>query len=609
MNIERSPNLRPGHRPTGRPTFALLALVSGLGLAMLLGWTFFRGAVSQAGPEQDEPGEWVPVERREKFPVVVPEDGELQPVKNNTVGFRTEGKLAWILPEGAHVKKGDKLAELETDDLKEEIQNIADDLATAEKNLAEQEQLKTLEYKRLEAESLAEKDRVELARMREKEVLERPTALEKESAEIGLKKAEARVKAAREELQSSQMLMESGAEQRAKYETKVVDLKLAENELEQEKLKARKVLDGAIEAERRKAHLERQDAEIKYKLKLIDRDDALANIEGKVRSAGNAVKSLRKRLEDRQRRLNDCIVCAPHDGIMTYRDMSWNGTGEKIEIGDRVRSWRPPIDLPSYDLMKVRSMVPESIVRMLHPRKVGEGGEVLQAGSPVAVTVKTLPGRVYKAEVTWIDGWSRDRNDKLSEADIKHQGLAGVRVFDIEVEILEKDTEHLRAGFNAVVEYPIETLLDVLVVPIHAVTAIEGQTTVRVRLDGRLITRPVTLGSESKGEVVVKDGLKEGDRIWVPPAPKEEEEQRPKEKDAEKKAAPASMNGAPALPSGPPANGGSQDGQRPRPRNGAEGGGPPSGGGNAPRGEGGGHSRGGWGGGRGGGGRSGGGPH
>ncbi|MCK6474553.1 MAG: hypothetical protein L6R28_22780 [Planctomycetes bacterium] len=585
MTIERSPNPRPGTKRSGRPALALLALVSGLGLAMLLGWIFFHGAVTQAGPEQDEPGEWVPVERLATFPVVVPEDGELQPVKNNTVGFRTEGKLAWILPEGTHVKKGDKLAELETDDLKEEIQNIADDLATAEKNLAEQEQLKTLEFKRLEAESLAEKDRVELARMREKEVLERPTALEKESAEIGLKKAEARVTAAREELKSSQMLLENGVEQRAKYETKVVDLKLAENELEREKLKARKVLDGATEAERRKAHLERQDAEIKYKLKLIDRDDALANIEGKVRSAGNAVKSLRARLTDRQHRLEDCVVYAPHDGSMTYRDMSWNGTGEKIQIGDRVRNWRPPIDLPSYDVMKVRSMVPESIVRLLHPRKVGGGGEVLQPGSPVAVTVKTLPGRVYKAEVTWIDGWSRDRNDKLSEADIKHQGLAGVRVFDIEVEILEKDTEHLRAGFNAVVDYPIETLADVLVIPSHAVTAVEGQTTVRVRQDGRLVTRPVTLGPESKGKVVVTEGLKEGERIWVPPAPKEEEEQRPKEKDPDKKAAPPGMNGPTALPAGPPANGGGQ-----RPRGGAEGGG---------------RSRGG----RSGGGRGGGGPH
>lgn len=596
MNKERSPNPRPGRRRTGPSTLALLALVSGLGLAALLGWVFFRGAVSQAGPEQDEPGEWVPVERMTTFPVVVSEDGELQPVKNNTVNFRTEGKLAWILPEGAHVKKGEKLAELETDELKEEIQNIADELATAEKNLAEQEQLKTLEFKRLEAESLAEKDRVELARMREKEVLGRPTALEKESAEIGLKKAEAKVKAAREELVSSQMLMESGAEQRAKYETKVADLKLAENELEREKLKAKKVLDGASEAERRKAHLEREDAEIKYKLKLIDRDTALANIEGKVRSAGNAVKSLRARLTDRQHRLEDCVVYAPHDGIMTYRDMSWNGTGEKIQIGDRVRSWRPPIDLPSYDLMKVRSMVPESIVRMLHPRKVGANGEVLQPGSPVAVTVKTLPGRIYKAEVIWIDGWSRDRNDKLSEADIKHQGLAGVRVFDIEVEILEKDTEHLRAGFNAIVDYPIETLGEVLVIPSHAVTAVEGQTTVRVRQDGRLVTRPVTLGPESKGRVVVREGMQEGERIWVPPAPKEEEEQRPKEKEPEKKAAPPGMAGAPALPQAPAPAGGNSNGQRPR--SSGEGGSPPGGGAES-------GGRGNWGGGSGGGGRGG----
>src|SRR6185295_4176014 len=122
---------------------------------------------------------------------------------------------------------------------------------------------------------------------------------------------------------------------------------------------------------------------------------------------------------------------------------------KKVDIGDMVGPWNSPLDLPDCRFMKVRTQVPESVVRRLRarhgPAATSPGvAPANQAGSTALVKVKTLPGREYHAEVKWIDGWARDRNSKLSDADIKSQGLSGVRVFDVEVELAESDPECLR---------------------------------------------------------------------------------------------------------------------------------------------------------------------
>jgi multidrug efflux pump subunit AcrA (membrane-fusion protein) len=188
-----------------------------------------------------------------------------------------------------------------------------------------------------------------------------------------------------------------------------------------------------------------------------------------------------------------------------------------------VGPWSHPIDLPSYDIMKVRTQAPESVVRRLRARRrvdrTGPGEGRSEPGSSARVWTKTLPGKVYRAEVIWIDGWGRDRNATLSAADIKSQGLSGVKVFNVEVELKESDPERLREGFRATVEFPIKTIPNVIAVPVHAVDFHAGVATVQVRVNGDSNRRIVRLGPESNGRVVIREGLREGEVIWVPPAP------------------------------------------------------------------------------------------
>src|SRR5439155_703985 len=157
------------------------------------------------------------------------------------------------------------------------------------------------------------------------------------------------------------------------------------------------------------------------------------------------------------------------------------------------------------------TQVPESFVQRLVPRANG------LPGSSARVTVKTLPDKVYTAEVIWIDGWARDRNSKLSDADVKAQGMAGVRVFDVEVELVESDPTRLRDGFQATVEFPGEVLKAVLSVPATAIVRREGGTFVQVVSDSGPEWRRVRLGEQSATAYVIKDGLTVGEKIVAAP--------------------------------------------------------------------------------------------
>ncbi|MCZ7648994.1 MAG: hypothetical protein M5U26_27685 [Planctomycetota bacterium] len=486
-----------------------------MSLTVLIAWAI--GVVGWDRPAAADPldgAEWAVVKCTD-FTESCVEDGRLLPVKVTTIGFMHSGRLAWAVEEGTRVKKGEPIATQETDELKENIQRTEDDLAVAERGLAQQRQARELETKRLDAELQSARDGLELAGLKEKETLGHPTPLERDEADNLLKGAQARLAAAHAELDSMRPLVAKGYANRADLEAKELALKLAETDLANATLQANLLLAGAIAADRDRARLNRQQAEVAYKLKELDRRTSLEKIDAKIDAAEHSIKRLNQKLADQKREFEDSTRLAPHDGIVVYREIGW-GEKKKLAVGDRVSRWQPPFDLPSYEKMKVRAQIPESVVRRLATRRDG------QPGSKALIRVKTLPGRVYHGEVIWIDGWARDRNANLSNADVKAHGLSGLRVFDLEVELEESDPERLREGFKATVEFPIATLRGVIVLPEHAVRKAGRQATVRVASGSGIEERVVQLGAVSNGQVVIASGLKEGERVLIPPAPTEE---------------------------------------------------------------------------------------
>ncbi len=459
-------------------------------------------------------GDWVPVSRGD-FEIAVQEDGELKPVKVTSLTFLIPGKVAYMMPEGSEAHKGDRVVALETKDLEDDMQHTREDLDTAETNLALQIQTRDLEIKRMETELRTEAEKVDFAALKDREIAAHPDVVEKEDAKNTLDVAKSHLESAEGDLKLAQPLFDKGYQSKQDYEVKVIAVTKSKLEMTRADMKARIILTGALEDDRIAAHLDLEFALRGYKFKQIDNSDQIYSLDAKVKSAERAVASLKRKLAKREVEFERSTLHAPHDGIVVYRTMGYRNN-KKPELGERVSPWIAPIDLPNYEHMKVRTQVPESLIRMISARGPAEDGGKPLEGSKARVEINTLPGVIYGAHVTWIDGWARDRNSKLSDADIKAQGLSGVKVFDVEVELDDSDPKHLREGFRARVDFPEETLKNTFAIPEQAVSTIDGISTVMVMDGSSPVARKVELGRSSLGKVAVLSGLNNGDKIYVP---------------------------------------------------------------------------------------------
>jgi HlyD family secretion protein len=495
-----------------KPLALVLAILMLGGVAYLI-FVPVQKANASAGAQQGG-GEWLEIKRCE-FRNRHLDEGDLRPVKVTALSFLRWGKVAWLIPEGTRVKKGDRIVSLETKEIEDTLRNLEQDLAAAEKNLASQEQTRDLEVKRLQTELQAETDRAAFAKLKENELLAHPNDLEKQEQRVKLDGAKARLTAAQAELSAFEPLAEKGFGTVADLHAKKLTVEKSGVEMTRADAKYELALAGAKPEDRRKAALETENADLGLKIKQLDAADHLDDLNAKVLQAQRELDHVKRKIDRNKQWLEQSTIYAPHAGVVVHRPINRNN--KKCEVGESVGPWAYPVELPNYDKMKVRTQVPESFIRRIVARSAGAtDGKGPRAGSQAFVKVTTLPDRVYEAEVIWIDGWARDRNSKLSDADIKAQGLSGVRVFDVEVELQESDPASLREGFRASVEFPVEVLNDVIVIPMQAVTMREGGAFVQVQQGKDREWRQIETGAQCMGELVITSGLEEGEKVLVP---------------------------------------------------------------------------------------------
>jgi RND family efflux transporter MFP subunit len=86
------------------------------------------------------------------------------------------------------------------------------------------------------------------------------------------------------------------------------------------------------------------------------------------------------------------------------------------------------------------------------------------------------------------------------------------RSFEVEA-LIDNTDGSFRPGMFVQVELIVERLRDVLAVPRDAVIELENGTAVFVVEQGRAFRRPVTLGLELRGQVVIESGVQRGDSV------------------------------------------------------------------------------------------------
>lgn len=194
------------------------------------------------------------------------------------------------------------------------------------------------------------------------------------------------------------------------------------------------------------------------------------------------IQALEARIAAAQATLNLRRLAAPFSGVVTEL---LNKPGDQVVPG--MQSLR----LDDLSQLKVDARVSEVDINRIQP------------GQEVLLTFDAIADKEYRGVVSQVDRVATN--------------LQGVIEFVVTVDLLDAD-EQVRPGMTAAVNFTIEQIDNVLMVPNRAVRVLDGKRVVYLLIDDELTPIEVTLGASSDTMSQLLSGdIQEGDPIVLNP--------------------------------------------------------------------------------------------
>lgn len=510
---------RPGRR------LALALLVLGAAAAAVVGLVPsvnkpFRELFASAAKEIVTS----PPVRKGTLVVTVNEKGTLESAKNEDVLSEVEGTttIISILPEGSRVKKGDKVCELDSATLQDNLKNQKITTAQAEASFLQAQLTR----------QVAETAVVEYEQGTFKQTYE--------TNQGNIAMAQAELKRAEDRFEWTAKMREKGYVSEAQKTSDKFNLDKAKFSLEQAQTAM-----SVLEKYTKDKTLKELRAEVEKA-----KSDELAK---------KATLELEKDKEAKlERQIKHCLLIAPGDGLVVYANDPGRFGGNnqvQIEEGASVRERQKIFSLPDITQMRVNTKVHESMVNRI------------TRGKPAKIRVDAFASEELNGTVQTVSPLP-DANTFFG---------SDIKVYTTQVAI-EKGPPGLRPGMSAMVQILVEQKPDVLSVPATSILEFNGKDYIYVRKpDGGFERREVALGISDDKVVEVKKGLSEGEQVVLSPTllmtDAEKEQAFNGAKDAAKKdwgpdapaAGPGAGPGAPGIPgAGPNAAGGGGEAKKAR---------------------------------------------
>jgi HlyD family secretion protein len=459
------------------------------GLLLYVGWTRW------ASPAAAEDAQIFTVVRR-SFPIVLRQKGELEAANSIEIRSEVEGRatIIYLIDEGTQVKKGDLLVELASDEIDEKIREAEIRVATAE--AAFEAATKSLEILKDENASKIRKAELELrlAELALEKFKEGEAVEQRQDATLALKKAESDDEQATATLKDSEKLYERGF--LTKIERDGDRLKKLAAEIDHQKAQ---LAQQVLEKYTIPMSLQEKESDVTEARKELERTRKSAAAEESKSTADVAArKSELAIVQDKLNRYKDqknkSRITAPADGLAVYaRTGSWYHSETRIEKGVQVFERQSLIELPDTRTMKVVIRVHEAQTQSV------------KVGLPATVEVEGFPGKQFSGKVTKIAALADSQNRWLNP---------NLKEYETEI-TLDGEYNQLKPGTTARADILVAQLNDVLAVPVQAVFA-KGSSYF-VFTDRGIRTEPVrvTIGQSSNEYVEIKNGLSEGDRVYL----------------------------------------------------------------------------------------------
>lgn len=451
--------------------------------------------------------------------IVVTERGNLESQENVEVKCEVDDihgdgirgtPILWIIDNGASVKEGDRLVELDSANHQERLDEKILDMEQArsiqiqakakyDNRIAQNETLEAdadldVELARLELEMYEDTERgthkLEVEEIKREiedinnQILSSQSDLElKKNDMLGIEQLFKLGYAGKSELDRARLSYLQAESAYAatinKLSTQLATLEKKENyEQRMQLLK----LQGAVDSSVRK-----RDQIIQDNAALLEQAKAAMD------AADESFAKETELLERYRDQLGKCKIFAPASGMVAFAVQQHHWMGE-VRQGAPAAPQQHLMSIPNLESMQVQTAVHESVL------------DQVRVGLPATIRVDAFPNRSYRGTVRTVavlpdqGGWAS----------------SDTKVYKTTVTIDEK-VEQLKPGMTAVVEIHVDKLEDVLSVPVYAVVQVENESWCYVNSGGGVERRVVTLGRTNDKYVEIRDGLDEGDQVVLNP--------------------------------------------------------------------------------------------
>lgn len=440
------------------------------------------------------------VVRRGPLIISVIESGTIKNREKAVVKNEVEGKtrILFIVPEGTHVRKGERLIQLDASSLEE--QKTDQQITLLNKEAAYVHARENLSVTRSQVASDIAKAKLDyqFSGMDLQKYLrgEYPQDLQQAEAEITIAKEE--LQRAEDKLTWSQQLHEE------RYITRI-ELRADELAAKRKKLDVQ-LAQGRLKLLKQYTHrrkLKELESDLVQTRKALDRikRKAAADIvqaEAELKAKESEFKRQTAKLEKINSQIAKCSVVAPVDGMVVYATTgqgSWRGNKEPLQEGQEIREGQELLHLPVTSSMMAVVKVHESSLMKV------------KQGAPVRIVVEAMPdkaftGRVHKvallpdAVMAWLN--------------------PDLKVFSTEI-YLDGDGDGLRVGMTCRAEIIIAEYADVIYVPVQSVVRVSGKPAVYVVEPGGTKRRQVEIGMDNNRMIRIISGLNKGEKVLLAP--------------------------------------------------------------------------------------------
>jgi RND family efflux transporter MFP subunit len=269
------------------------------------------------------------------------------------------------------------------------------------------------------------------------------------------------------------------------------DIRTAEYTLEEKKL-AKEQAQYEAPTIKRQAEIDHEKAQRAF-------DQSKVNYQTKFKQA---VAKMAEVSADRDRQANQLKIIqdvmasftikAPGPGMVIYV-REWNG--KKKGVGSQWSPWDPTVaTLP--DLTQMES---DTYINEVDVRKIA-------VGQKVSISLDADPTKRLRGTVTSVANVGEQRPNQDS------------KVFEVKIVVEQSDTT-LRPGMTTSNAIETASLEHVLSVPLEAVTSEAGLSFVYKRDGSHVVKQQIETGVLNDNEIVVKRGLKKGDKVLLVPPP------------------------------------------------------------------------------------------